>query len=186
MKTAPGPFSESLFLPADGIALLRALPGFTLHRILAPCLQVAGQHFAAPSFSFLMGQHNFLDFACEWFETPYTYTDYWRLSISRRPNPSGIDINSDGALIAPCTIQFFDTKPISGIEIYSTQWDWQGESESEHVAYDSAISFIRNDQGAFWIWCDLDGPGIATELHFSEDPATVAPFLAGAQLRLSF
>jgi len=172
-------------LSDHGIALLRDLCGFTLHRVFAPCLQVGGHQLTAPSLSFLLGQHNFLAFRCEWFETPHTFTDYWRLAVSKHRTPPGIDVNSDGAIVAPCTIQFSDAKPISGIEIYSTQWDWESDGLSEHVCYDSAFRFITKDNRSFLIWCHLNGPGIATEVHFSEDSEAVAPFVTNSRLRIS-
>jgi hypothetical protein len=187
--TRSGVFSAQI--SEDGLLILRGLIGRQLYRVLAPCLQVAGAHFTAPSFSIHFSDeiggkwfHKYVNIRCEWSETPLTFTDYWEILISSDNKPSGIDVDSSGAIVAPCTICFYKAKPIKKIEIYEFQWsDGEGD-DLEAVTYDKAIRFQHEDGTAFCIACQLNGPGDATEVHISEDETTVRQFLEDSRLRV--
>ncbi len=160
------------------------LLGLTLYRIYTPCLQVDRQHFAAPNLSLHIEQHGWLVVACQWFETPQTHIDYWRLVTSLQQRPEGIDVDSTGAIVAPCTINFFHSTAISKIEIFTAEVPCNEAEATEHVVYDKAIHFHREDGRTFCIACQLDGPGIATDVHFSEDVDTIKTLIGDACLRL--
>ena len=177
-------FAEVLNLDGTSVAVLRSLIGSTSYRILAPCLQVAGQHFTSPSLSIETGLKSYIAISCEWFETPFSRDDYWRIVISETNTPNGIEVRSDGALVAPCTINFYRAEPISSIELHASRWDWSDDGDEEHVEYDSALLFHMSGRRLFCIWCQLNGPGIATEVHFTEDRELISEVLKGTQFRL--
>jgi hypothetical protein len=175
----------------DGLLILQGLIGRQLHRVLAPCLQVAGMHFTAPSFSIQFSDeiagkwfHNYANIRCEWSETPLTHTDFWSILVSCEDKPFGIDVASNGATMAPCTVSFYNAKPIRKIEVYEHRWSDERGGEVEAVRYDQAIRFEQEGGAPFCIACQLNGPGIATELHISESESTVSEFLEGSRLRV--
>lgn len=173
-----------------GLLILQSLIGRQLYRVLAPCLQVAGAHFTAPSFSIHFSDeiggrwfHKYVNICCEWSETPLTFTDYWDILISCENKPSGINVDSSGAIVAPCTICFYKAKPIKKIELYEFQLSAGQGSDLETVTYDKAIRFEHEGGTAFCIACQVNGPGDATEVHVSEDEATISQFLNGSRSR---
>src|ERR1700760_3544962 len=90
------------------LTMLRSLIGRTIHQIYAPCLQVTGSHFTAPSLSIPLSeqigdtwQHSFMIFRCEWFETPNLLNDYWQLIVDQSRTPAGIGVDDSGAIVAP-------------------------------------------------------------------------------------
>jgi hypothetical protein len=164
------------------------LIGRTVHTIYAPSLQVAGKHLTAPSLALPVLEdriHRYAVVRCRWSETPHTYTDYWEVLVSSEDKPGGFEVNSENALVEPCTINFFDATPINRIEIFSFEWSAGEGHRLETVEYDRAIRFQLEDGSAFCISCQLDGPGIATEVHISEDEGTIRQFLQGSRLRLT-
>lgn len=176
----------------DGLLILRGLIGRQIFRVLAPCLQAAGAHFAAPSLSIPFSDevagkwsHRYVNIRCEWSETPLTLTDYWDILITCENRPTGIDVDSRGAVVAPCTINFYMATPIKKIELYEFLWPVEPGDCTEAVRYDQAIRFEREDGTAICVACQLDGPGIATEVHISEDEVTIREFLEGSNLRVS-
>jgi hypothetical protein len=183
-QTESKSFSATVHLSEHSLGLLRDLLNSSLHTIHAPCLQVAKHHFTSPSLSFLIGPREWLTLSCEWLETPRTYNDYWRLIVSRENWPAGIEMDATGAILAPCTIHFYESPRITGIEVYTKQWDSENETGGERVAYDSFLRFIREGGREFCVGCQLNGPGIATEVHFSEDEETIRDFLLDAELRI--
>ena len=182
---------DSAQIPEAGVEALRGLIGSQPYRVYAPCLQVAGPHLTAPSFSIpVSGEkagewtHKYVVIRCEWSETPRTLTDFWRILVSFEDKPNGIGVDLTGAVIAPCTINLYNAKPISKIEVYEFQLKSGEGMDLESVKYDRAIRFEQEGGKPFCVACQLDGPGIATEVHFSEDEATVREFLEGSQLRV--
>ncbi len=174
-----------------GLSVLRTMIGNRFYRIYAPCLHVAGSHLAAPSLSIPVfdkvtgdWSHRYVIIRCDWSETPLTFTDYWQVFVSIGDGPLGIDVNKEDAIVAPCTIEYFQTTPISEIEIYEYRCSYGLDQERENVRYDKAIRFLREDGKAFCITCQLDGPGIATDVHISEDKQIISEFLDGSELRL--
>ena len=177
-------FAEVIHLDGASIAALRSLIGSRSYRILTPCLQVAGRHFTAPSLSIEKRLNAYIAIGCEWFETSHSWANYWRIVISETSIPRGIEVRSDGALIAPCTIRFYNAEPISSIEVHSSRWDWSHDDEEEHVEYDSALLFHMTDSRVFCVWCHPNGPGILTEVQFTEDRELISEILKSTQLRL--
>jgi hypothetical protein len=180
----------SAHISESGLFVLQGLTGRHLHTVFTPCLQVAGMHLTAPSFSIPLSEktaekwvHRYVNISCEWSETPLMLQDYWNILASCEDKPSGIDVDSRGAIIAPCTINFYKAEPIKKIEIYEFQWSAGQETDLEAVTYDQAIRFEHEGGTAFCIACLLDGPGIATEVHISEDEKTISQFLQGSRLR---
>lgn len=176
----------------DDLVVLKELIGLTVFTVYASCLQVAGRHVTAPSFSIPVSSnvegrwvHKYFNFHCEWFETPHTLTDYWQIFVSHDEKPQDVEVNPQNALMAPCTIKYFLSTPINHIEVYEFRWT-AGEGQNlESVTYDNAIHFHLENGKSFCIACQLDGPGIATEIHISDDDETIRTFLEGSQLRLS-
>jgi hypothetical protein len=179
-------------ISANDLSVLKHLIGHTVHRVYASCLQVTGRHLTAPSFSIpnssnIEGQwvHTYFNFRCEWFETPHTLTDYWQVLVSHDDKPSDIELHPEKGLIAPCTIQYFHAAPINKFEVYEFQESAGEKQDSETVTYDKAILFHLDNGESFCIGCQLNGPGIATEVHISDDPDTIRTFLEGSRSRLS-
>jgi len=175
----------------DSLPILQGLIGRQIHRVYAPCLQVAGAHIASPSFSVPLSNeiagkwvHKYVNFRCEWSETPLTLTDWWKILVSVDNKPCGIEVDSKGAIVAPCTIHFYKSGPIKQIEVFEFEWSAGQGNEVEAVAYDNAIRFELEGGNALCIACQLNGPGIATEVHLSEDETTIGQFLEGSRLRI--
>jgi hypothetical protein len=146
-------FAEVLHLDGASIAVLEEPHRFQIvqnpYSLLAGC----GWHFTAPSLSIEKGSKAYIAISCEWFETPHSWADYWRIVISETSIPKGIEVRSDGALVAPCTISLYNAEPISSIEVHSNRWDWSHDDEEEHVEYDSALLFHMTDSRVFCVWC---------------------------------
>jgi hypothetical protein len=176
----------------EGLSVLRSLIGKTVWRVYASCLQVAGPHVAAPAFSIPISSdssgswiHRFVVVRCQWFETPLLLTDYWQIIVSDEEAPHDIEIDSTGAIVAPCTVCFYRAAPVARIDLYSFEASF-GEGEMlESVAYDRAIRIHTAEGKSLCICCQSDGPGILTEVNLSEDEATISHFLEGSRLRLS-
>jgi hypothetical protein len=64
-------------------------------------------------------------------------------------------------------------------------WPANEQLDAESVVYDRAIRFQRQDGSSFCIACQLNGPGIATEVHVSDEEETIADLLGGCTLRVS-
>lgn len=183
----------SLQLSDASLSVLRGLVGRFVHSIYASCLQVAGSHITAPSFSIPASDqledgwlHRYIVIRCEWFETPETRSDYWQLLVTDEDRPDGIEFSDSQGIVAPCTINFYGHgSPITKIEIYTFSWPPTEQLDGEKVVYDQTIHFKRSDGSSFCIFCQLDGPGIATEVHLSEDEKMIADLLKGSTLRLS-
>jgi len=93
-------------------------------------------------------------------------------------------VRSDGAIVAPCTINLFGATPISSIEVYSSRWEWSSGEAKECIEWASALLFHLQDRRRFCVWCQLDGPGIATEVSFTESLDAIQHALIDAELRL--
>jgi hypothetical protein len=166
--------------------------GLTVATVYASCLQVSGQHLTAPAFSIPVSSdasgrwiHRYVVIRCDWFETPHTLTDYWRIFVSDEAAPQGIETDSAQGIVAPCTIKFYHATPITMIDVYQFEGS-AGDAECLEIAlYDQAIHFQSANGRSFCIACQLNGPGIATEVHISEDADTIRQFLKGSRSRLS-
>lgn len=170
---------------------LRVLIGRQIHTIYAPVLAVAGTHVSAPSFAISISDevgdqwvHRFLNFKALWSETPRFLNDYWELLAFEDEAPLGISQNSDKAMLAPCSISFYEngSSAVANIKIYTFSVV-DSEDESESVMYDKVIQIAKDNGSSFCIACQLNGPGIADDLHLSEDPLVIQSFLEGCQLR---
>jgi hypothetical protein len=173
-----------------GLSVLQSMIGNSFHTIYAPCLQVAGAHLTAPSLSIPVfdkvnghWSHRYVVIQCNWSETPLTLTDYWQMLVSCEDRPDRIDVDPTGAIVAPCTIKYFQSTPISKIEVYEFEWSPELDQGREAVRYDQGIRFEQENGKAFCVACQLDGPGIATDVHISDD-ATIRQFLEGSRLRV--
>ncbi len=174
------------------LSFLKSMIGRKLHTIYAPCLAVAGPHLAAPSFSIPLldeidgtWRHRFVNVSCQWFETPRFLNDYWRLIVTSDTKPEGIELNASNAMVGPCTMHFYgDVSPISTIDVYELQ-RLLDTPDDEAVLYDKVICFRCENGRSLCIACQLNGPGLATDVHFSEDEKTMSEFLDGTRLRLT-
>ena len=130
--------------------------------------------------------HRFVNVSCQWFETPRFLNDYCRLVVTSDNKPNGIEVDASNATVEPCTVHFYsNVSPISIIEVYELELPLSDTPDEETVLYDKAIC-LRCEIGIrLCIAWQLDGPGIATDVHFSEDEKTISDFLEGTRLRLS-
>jgi hypothetical protein len=174
-----------------GLSVLQSMIGNRFYSIHAPCLQVAGSHLTAPSFSIpvfdrITGNwsRQYIVIQCDWSETPLTLTDYWRMLVSCDDKPDRIGVDSTGAIIAPCTIKYFRATPICKIDVYEFECSPEFDQGRETVKYDKGIRFETESGKAFCIACQVNGPGILTEVSISEDDATISQFLEGSRLRV--
>ena len=183
----------SLQLSEASLSVLHGLVGRAVHRVYAPCLQVDKRHLTAPSISIPTSDetkhgwvHRYVIVRCEWFETPETRIDYWQLFVDNEDKPSGLDFSEAKGIVAPCTINFYGySSPILRVEVYEFSWPANEHLGAENVVYDRAIHFQRQDGSSFCIACQPNGPGIATEVHVSDDDETIAHLLSGCTLRVS-
>ena len=176
--------AQEQFLSPGSVAGLRRLIGREIYTIFAPNLDAAGSHLAAWTLSMLLEKDRFLNFSCEWSETPYFLNDSWQITVAEGQSPLNIAKNESGALISPCTINLYGAKPITKIEIFSRSNISANEGIEETVNYDQAIVFQCEEGRAFCIGCLLNGPGIATYLHFSENREVIAAIVAESSVRL--
>jgi hypothetical protein len=175
-----------------GLSVLQSTIGNSFFTIHAPCLQVAGSHLTAPSFSIPVfdkvrgnWSKQYVVIKCTWSETPLSFTDYWQMLVSASEKPDHIEVDPTGAIIAPCTIRYFRATPICKIDVYEFECAVEVDGERELVKYDQGIRFETESGTAFCIACLLNGPGIATEVSISEDYTTICKFLEGSHLRVS-
>jgi hypothetical protein len=155
----------------------------TIHTIFSPNLHAAGAHLAARTLSMLLSKGDFMNFRCEWSETPRFMNDSWQITVAEDVVPLNIATNDSGALIEPCKISMYQAKPIRKIEVFCYTNLPDGETEEETVNYDQAILFSCEDDRAFCIGCSLNGPGVADYLHFSEDPEVIRSITEGSSIR---
>jgi len=173
------------FLTDESISVLQRLVGLGVHRLYAPKPDVAGAHLAAWTLSMLSGQGDFVNFSCEWSETPHFMNDSWQITVAEASIPLKIATDEKGALLGPCTISMYHAKPIRKIEVFSYTNVSDNDGAEETVNYDQAILFTCEGDRVFCIGCMLEGPGIATFLHFSEDPAVIQTIVEGSAIRLT-
>jgi hypothetical protein len=173
------------------LSALKRLVGVTVDRIYASSLQVSGDHLTAPSFSIPISTHvrkqwvhRYVVIRGEWFETPHTLTDYWQMSASLTEERGNVQARFEDSPLAPCTIKYLYAEPIQRIEIYEQKWSAGENLHLETVRYDQAIRFYLESGKSFCIACQLDGPGIATEVNISDNEASIASFLKGSSLRM--
>ena len=153
------PLIEAIQLNDANLSALRSLIGSKPSRILAPCLQVAGQHSTSHSLSIEKGLNAYIELSCESFETPHSRDDYWRIVVAEATAPKGINVRSDGALVAPCTINLYGAEPISSIEIYSSRGDWSDDMKSMWSTT-LRFSFICMKIGGFVFGVSSTGQGL--------------------------
>jgi hypothetical protein len=78
----------------------------------------------------------------------------------------------------------YSAQPIRKIEIFEYRYAPDDEGPEESVHYDQAILFDCAEERTFCIACLLNGPGIAHDLHFSEDTGVIHEMLNGSTVRL--
>ena len=176
------------------ILVLKTLIGRQVHTVYAPILDVAGTHVAAQSFSISVSDqigdrwsHRFLNLKAKWSETPRFMNDYWELQALEDQRPLGIHVNAENAMVSPCSIHFYKNggSEVTKIQVYTLSSP-DLEDDSESVVYDKVIEFVRANGTSFCIACQLNGPGIAEDVHLTEDPSIREAFLENCQLRLMF
>jgi hypothetical protein len=153
--------------------------------MFAPNLDAAGAHLAAWTLSMLLDKDRFMNFSCEWSETPHFLNDSWQITVAENSAPLKIAKNDDGALLDPCTVSMYDARSIKKIEIFSYSNASDNEGVEETVNYDQAIIFSCEEERSFCIGCMLNGPGAATNLHFSENPAVIRSIVEGSSIRFT-
>jgi hypothetical protein len=168
----------------ESIETLRRLIGVSVHTIWCPNLDAAGAHLAAWTLAMLIEKGRFFNFSCEWSETPIYLNDSWMIEVFEASGPANILKNNEGAYLNVCSISMWRAQPIEQIEIFEYQTETDKEHPEETTLYDQALVFRCAGGRSFCICCLLNGPGIATYLHFSEDPAVVEEMTSGSKVRL--
>src|SRR5258707_255851 len=107
------------FLTDESVSALRLLLGRSIHTVYAPNLDAAGGHLAAWTLSMLLGKDSFMNFSCQWSETPHFLNDSWQITVAEDCVPLRILLSDSDALVEPCTISMYGAKPIQRIEIHS-------------------------------------------------------------------
>ncbi len=178
----------------DTISALKTLIGRQVHTIYAPVLAVAGAHLAAPSFAISISEqilgrwvHRFLNLKAVWSETPRFMNDLWELQAFEGATPLGISTNAENAMVSPCSIHFYENggSEVTTIRVYTLSAPELADA-SESVVYDKVIQFVRANGSSFCIACQLDGPGIAEDVHLTEDPVLIGTFVEGCHQTLAF
>jgi hypothetical protein len=177
--------SGQKFLSTESISALRQLLGKTIHNIWAPNLDAAGAHLAAWTLSMLLGQDSFMNFSCEWDETPQFLNDSWLITAKEDSSPLNIVKNETGAFLGVCNIKMYRAKPIRKIDIFAYTNGADDQAPEETVNYDQAILFTCENEKAFCIGCTLNSPGVATYLNLSEDRSTIQEILEHSSIRLT-
>lgn len=176
--------SREQFLTDQSVAALRRLLGRTIYTIYAPNLDAAGAHLAAWTLSMLLEKNSFMNFSCDWSESPHFLNDSWQITVVEERNPLKIMVDESDALVFPCTISMYKAKPIEKIEILAFTNAGDNEGAEETVNYDQALLFTCEGARIFCIGCLHHGPGIAEWMHFSEDPEVIDEIVAGSSVRL--
>lgn len=177
--------SQKRLLTDKSIQSLKRLLGKTIYTLFSPNLDAAGAHLSAWTLSMLLSKDVFMNFSCEWSETPELRNDSWQITVAEDISPLKIAINGDGSLLSPCTISMYQAKPINKIEIFSYSNSSDDGAPEEAVCYDQAIVFSCEGGRVFCIGCMLDGPGIADYLHFSEDSTVIQSMVENSSIRLT-
>jgi hypothetical protein len=171
-------------LSVESIDVLRGVLGRSVCTFYSSHLDVMGRHVAASALSLSLFEPNqSVTIRADYFETPHTMTDYWQMHVHQQRYPHGVEIQ-DGAMFAPCSITLFPSSPISAIEIYEAEGTAREKSEIENVLYDQAIIFRRVDGKFFCMACHLNGPGIAEDIHYTDDDVVLSQLLEISRLRL--
>jgi hypothetical protein len=176
--------SGQKFLSTDSISALQKLLGKTIHTLWAPNLDAAGAHLASWTLSMLLDQGSFMNFSCEWHETPKFLNDSWLITVRQDGSPLNIARDDTGSFLGVCSINMYFAEPIERIDIFAYSNSAESESQEETVNYDQAILFTCEGEKAFCICCMLNGPGIATYLHFSEEDRIIREMIAESTIRL--
>jgi hypothetical protein len=176
---------EQKFLSSNSISALRTLLGKSIHTLWAPNLDAAGAHLASWTLSMLLGQGSFMNFSCEWHETPKFLNDSWLITVREDSGPLNITRDDTGSFHGVCTINMYFAMPIKRIDIFAYTNSGDDQGSEEVVNYDQAILFTCEGERAFCIGCMLNGPGIATYLHFSEDQTVIQTIVEHSTIRLT-
>jgi hypothetical protein len=176
---------DQKFLSSNSISALRTLLGKTIHNLWAPNLDAAGADLAGWTLSMLLDQKKFMNFSREWHETPKSLNDSWLITVKEDSNPLNIAKDDSGAFLGVCTIRMFFATPIKRIDIFAYTNSAGIRDSEETVDYDQAILFTCEEGKAFCIGCTLNGAGVATYLHFSEDQSVIQTILQHSTVRLT-
>jgi hypothetical protein len=178
----------------DTFSALKALVGRHVYTVYAPVLAVAGTHVAAPSFAISLSDqvgdqwvHSFLNLKATWSETPRFLNDSWELQAFEARSPLGIEVNAENAMMSPCSVHFYENggSEVINIRVYSLSLLDQ-DDPSESVVFDKALELMRANGTSFCIACQLNGPGIAEDVHLTEDPVVIKTLTDACQIRLTF
>lgn len=172
-------------LSNESLDVLKSVLGRSVSTFYSSHLDIMGRHITAPSLSLSLFEPNeSITVRADYFETPHTLTDYWQMHVHRQRYPHGVEVR-DGAMIAPCSIQLFPSSAITIVEIYEAQWTAGEGSEVENVFYDQSVVFRREDGKFFCMACHLNGPGIANDIHYTDDDVVLSQLLEISRLRLT-
>ena len=167
-------------LQEDDLDALRRLLGVGIYEIFSSSLEADRMLLTAPSFSFRLGRDSWVVVRSDSLETPTEWLDYFRLSVSLKSRPDGIEVAGDGALMEPSHILLVPGSKVVRIEVLSIE-DPQDGIGVERVKYDHGIRFYREDGRDF---CVTAQRSIAEQIHFTEEPATMAKLLGECFVRL--
>jgi len=157
-------FTDAALIDENGMRQLHQLLGSPLHSLVLHQTSVKLQgshHVLSPSFSLRTQRGDYIVVENKWGETPGGW-DYGQLLVRSTPNPPGIDRAQKETKANMLTMKPFQgIPPVQKIDIFEGVIASEGNSgpsyDSEHVRYDAAIVFRREDHSAFRLSPE-DGP----------------------------
>lgn len=150
-------FTDTALIKEKGVHQLRQLLGSPLHSLVLHQTNVKLQgshHVLSPSFSLRTESGgDYIVVENTWGDTPGGW-HYGQLRAYRAPHPPGIDRAQEGTVANTLTMKPFQgMPPVQQIDIFEQVIASEGSSgpsyDCEHVRYDAAIIFRREDNSAF-------------------------------------
>lgn len=157
-------FTDTASIDEKGVRQLHQLLGSPLHSLVLHQTSVMVQgshHVLSPSFSLRTQSGDYVVVENKRGDTPGGW-HYGQLLIRSTPNPPGTDQIQDSTKANSLTMKPFQgIPPVQQIDIFERVIASEGSSGpsygSEHVRYDAAIVFRREDHSAFRLSPE-DGP----------------------------
>jgi len=149
-------FTDKALINEKGVRQLHRLLGSSLHSLVLHQTNVKLQgshHVLSPSFSLRTESGDYIVVENERGDTPGGW-HYGRLQARRAPHSAGINQAQGGNVANTLTMKPFQgVPPVHKIDIFERVIALEGSSgpsyDSEHVRYDAAIVFRREDHSAF-------------------------------------
>jgi len=157
-------FTDKALIGENGVRQLHKLLGSPLHSLVLHQTNVELQgshHVLSPSFSLRTESGDYIIVENKWRETPGGW-DYGRLLVRDASHPPSIDRAQAHNVANTLTMKPFQgVPPVQKIDVFERVIASEGSSgpsyDNEHVRYDAAVVFRREDHSAFRLSPE-DGP----------------------------